>query len=144
VEPGEKQILGGPVWVFASVLIYGTILLALYVLIDSLRPSRRASAKGRVPEPLWIYSAISVLFLGGLAVVQFVPGLQLAAAAPALATPIVLIAGLAYLLRVVFPKPDADALAASAKAMEEAAAKRAAEPVEPEEFDAFEDSESTR
>jgi hypothetical protein len=98
--------LGGPLWVVATFLILAGVLLALFVLVDSARPVRRAmvAATGRPREPLWAYTVLNAAFLGTLLVVQFVPGLQLAAAIPAIATPFVLVAGIAYLLRVVFPR----------------------------------------
>lgn len=100
--------LGGPLWMIATFLILAGVLFAVFVLIDSVRPARRAkvASAGQLREPLWIYTVLNAAFLGTLLVVQFVPGLQLAAAIPAIATPFVLAAGAAYLLRVVFPKSD--------------------------------------
>lgn len=97
--------LGGPVWFAATVLILGGVVLSLFVFIDSVRPKRRAAAADRLPEPLWLYTVLTGAFLASLIVVQFLPGLQVAAAIPAIATPFMLAIGIVYLLRVVYPKP---------------------------------------
>ncbi len=99
--------LGGPVWFFAQVVIFGTLALSVFVLVDSLMPRRRSKVGDRLPEPLWVYSAVNVAYLLLLLAVQLIPGLQMAAAVVAIASPIVLAFGVVYLLRVVFPKPDA-------------------------------------
>lgn len=104
---GDVQ-LGGPVWLFAQLVVLLAIVLNLFVLVDSLRPKRRADAAARLPEPLWVYAAFSAIFLGLSLVVTVIPGLQVTAAAVPLATPLALVVGVAYLLRVVFPKPAPD------------------------------------
>jgi hypothetical protein len=100
----SDTVLGGPVWVFAQVVIFGTLLLSLFVFVDSLMPRRRQRVAGRLSEPLWVYSAVNFAYLVLLVSVQLIPGLQMAAAAVAVASPIVLVFGVVYLLRVVFPK----------------------------------------
>ena len=107
-------VLGGPVWFFAQVVIFGTLALSVFVLVDSLMPRRRAKVGDRLPEPLWVYSAVNVAYLLLLVAVQLVPGMQVASAVVAIASPIVLVFGIVYLLRVVFPKPGAGEVDASA------------------------------
>jgi len=103
----EKVLLGGPVWFFAQLLILGTVVLAVFVMIDSLMPRRRAKVGDRLPEPLWVYSATMGAYLAVLVAVQIIPGLQIASAVAAMASPFALAFGIVYLLRAVFPKPDA-------------------------------------
>ncbi len=99
--------LGGPVWLAATLLILVTVALNVFVIADSLRPARRASAAARLREPWWIYPMIASDYLILLLVVQLIPGLQFAAAIAALASPLALALGITYLLRVVFPRTDA-------------------------------------
>jgi len=96
--------LGGPVWFFAQVVIFGTLALSVFVLVDSLMPRRRRRVAGRLPEPLWVYSAVNLAYLVLLVAVQLIPGLQFASAIAAVASPVVFAFGVVYLLRVVFPK----------------------------------------
>ena len=102
----DNVLLGGPVWLFAQVLILGSVVLSLFVLIDSLMPRRREKVAGRLAEPLWVYSGVMGAYLLLLLAVQIIPGLQLASAVAAVASPFALAFGVAYLLRAVFPKPD--------------------------------------
>jgi len=101
--------LGGPVWLIATFLVLVTIVLSIFVIADSLRPARRASAAARLREPWWIYPMIAADYLILLLVVQLIPGLQFAAAIAALASPFALALGIVYLLRVVFPDATATA-----------------------------------
>jgi len=97
-------LLGGPVWVFAQALIVGTVGLALFVLVDSLTARRREKLAGRLAEPLWVYSGVMGAYLVLLVAVQIIPGLQVASAVAAVASPFALAFGVAYLLRAVFPR----------------------------------------
>lgn len=103
-------VLGGPVWLFATVIILITLLLALFVLLDAMRPARRrqiterARAVGRRAEPLWFYAAVEAAFLGALLVAQVWAGISLVSAVPVALAPFALAMGIAYLLRVVFPR----------------------------------------
>ena len=106
--------LGGPVWLIATFLVLVTIALNVFVVADSLRPARRASAAARLREPWWIYPVIAADYLILLLVVQLIPGLQFAAAIAALASPFALALGIVYLLRVVFPGAHGDATATTA------------------------------
>ncbi len=99
--------LGGPVWLFAQFLILSTLILCLFVLVDSVRPARRRKASGG-REPLWLYTALMIGYLGLLIVVQLIPGLNLASAVVSISTPFALALGVAYLLRVVYPKTSPD------------------------------------
>jgi hypothetical protein len=78
--------------------------LAIFVLIDSQRPVRRPRL-AELPEPAWIYPVFGGGFLIFVVSVllPFVP-VELSAV-PALLTPFCLALAVAYLLRVVFPKP---------------------------------------
>lgn len=100
----EQLSLGGPVWLFATSVVLVTIVLALFVLIDSLRPDRRAAAARRLREPLWLYTAVEAVFLLALLVAQLISGVSAASAVPVIAAPFALGFGVAYLLRVVFPR----------------------------------------
>lgn len=119
---GAPQILGGPVWFFLTVLILGTVALALFVFFDSFRP-KRAEQAASLREPLWTYTAGQGVFLAALLVAQVARGYSWVSAVPAVLMLLALAQGIAYLLRVVFPKagpalaqgespyehPDADA-----------------------------------
>lgn len=96
--------LGGPVWLFATTVILITVLLAVFVLADSLRLKRREGAARRLREPLWIYTAGEAVFLIPLGLAQILSGVSLASALPVIAMPFALALGIAYLLRVVFPR----------------------------------------
>jgi len=102
----DKVLLGGPVWLFAQLLILGTVVLAVFVMIDSLMPRRRAKVASHLPEPLWVYSATMGAYLAVLVAVQLIPGLQIASAIAAIASPFALAFGVVYLLRAVFPNTD--------------------------------------
>lgn len=99
--------LGGPVWLFATVFILVTLVLAVFVVLDSLRPKRVAAAAVR--EPLWVYTVGEALFLAALALAAVMSGTSLISAVPVIAAPFALALGVTYLLRVVFPKPVAEA-----------------------------------
>jgi hypothetical protein len=96
--------LGGPVWLAATFVILGTLLLALFVVADSLRPKRRAMAKERGREPIAIYTAVEAFFLVALVAAQVLEGISLVSAVPVIAAPFALGFGIAYLLRMVYPK----------------------------------------
>lgn len=103
---GAPQVLGGPVWWFVFGVYVLALGLSLYVTIDSLRASRRERL-AELSEPSWLYTAIE----GAFAVVAlgvWIPAIpRVAAAVPGFAFPFALAFGVAYLLRVVFPKPAA-------------------------------------
>jgi FtsH-binding integral membrane protein len=101
-----KQVLGGPVWFVATFFILGALALAVFVFIDSMRPKRAESVAGRLPEPLWVYTVLEGLFIGSLIVVQVAKGVSLMSAVPVAIAPFAIAAGVAYLLRVVYPKPE--------------------------------------
>jgi len=56
-----------------------------------------------------VYAGTSGAFLALLIAVQVIPGVQLGAAAVAIATPFMIVLGMVYLLRVVYPKQAAKA-----------------------------------
>jgi hypothetical protein len=97
-------VLGGPVWWFVTIFILVSVVLALFVLFDSLTPRRRAAVAGRVREPLWLYAAVQAFFLVSLVLAQVLSGVSLSSAIPVIAAPISFATGIVYLLRVVYPK----------------------------------------
>jgi len=100
----DNVLLGGPVWLFAQLLILGTVVLSVFVFVDSMMPRRRAKVGQRLPEPLWVYTVTMGAYLAVLIAVQIIPGLQVASAIAAIASPFALAFGVIYLLRAVFPK----------------------------------------
>ena len=98
----EGYVWAGPVFAFAMILVASSVGLSAFMLYDSVR---RAAADYRVPEPRWPYQIVSGVYLLGV-VLAFLPAMKgRVGAALAIATPLVLVVGVAYLLRVVFPKP---------------------------------------
>jgi len=112
VPGGAPQVLGGPIWWLVVGVYVGTLVLSVFVLVDSLRPVRRAAAELRLPEPLSLYTAGEAVFLALALVVWFEPvvkALPWLGAVPVLLVPLAIALGVAYLLRVVFPKPPSGA-----------------------------------
>lgn len=109
---GAPDTLNGFVWWFV-VGIYGlTIALSLYVAIDSVRPARRPRLDA-LREPWWLYTAEAVVYLAAV-IAAWVPlpaQLRWLHAIPVGLTLVALVLGIAYLLRVVFPKPVAEPVA---------------------------------
>lgn len=100
---GLDWFSGGPVgWYFLFVYV-AAVLLAVFVIVDSLRPKRRARLV-QLPEPWWIYLASQAVFLA-FVLFGWVPPLpRWVALIPVVMTPFALAEQIAYLLRVVFPK----------------------------------------
>jgi len=100
---GLDWFSGGPVgWYFLFVYA-AAMLLAAFVVLDSLRPRRRARL-AELPEPWWIYPGLQTVFLV-FALFGWVPPLpRWVAVIPVAMTPFALAEQVAYLLRVVFPK----------------------------------------
>jgi hypothetical protein len=92
----------------AQFVVLSAIGLSLFMLLDPLRTKRREAASGRVAEPLWVYQLIASAFLVVVLAVQLIPGVQLGAAAIAIAAPLVVVFAMVYLLRIVFPKRSED------------------------------------
>ena len=102
----EGYVWGGPVFAFVMVLVVSAAGLSAFMLYDTVR--RTASAYP-VRDPRWIYQFVSAVYLIGV-VLALLPAMKgRVGAILALATPLLLAAGVAYLLRIVFPKPAADA-----------------------------------
>lgn len=99
------ETLGGPVWFFAVAVVVVAVALAIYTVVESVRP-RRAEAAKRLPEPLWTYTAGQGLFLALLALVQVAPLPPIASAIAVFLVPLALVQSFAFLLRVVFPRPE--------------------------------------
>lgn len=99
-----SNVLAGPVW-WAVFCVYVIVIgLMVFVRVDSLRDKRHERLE-QMPEPRIIYTGWSTIYLICVVGVwiPFVP--RVWATIPVLMTPISLIVGTAYLLRVVFPKP---------------------------------------
>ena len=116
MHPG-REVLGGPVFWFIVGLLFLAGMLAAFVLLDSWRAKRRARMAD-LPEPWWLYPAAEVIYLALLFIVQtpVVPAVW--SAVLVLITPVAIGVGVAYLLRVVFPKPTEDAAWNEADAIE--------------------------
>lgn len=98
--------LGGVVWATLVVFLALGGLLALFVTVDVIRRMRRGGAK----PPLWFYLTFEGVYLLILLLAQFAPGFRIGfGAAASLLTPFAIGVGVAYLLRVVYPKQPADA-----------------------------------
>lgn len=98
--------LGGAVWTLAVVVLLIAAVLALFVVADSIRRARRndGSARG-----LWFYTLVEGVYLGMLLLAQFTLRFRIGlGAAAAILTPVAIGVGVAYLLRVVYPKPVAE------------------------------------
>ena len=105
---GAPQVLGGPVWWFIFTAYVLSLGLSLFVTIDSLRPSRRERL-AEIPEWGWLYTVIEGAF-AIMAIGVWIPGVpRIAAVAPVVAFPFALAFGVAYLLRVVYPKAPSEA-----------------------------------
>jgi hypothetical protein len=100
---GLDWFSGGPVgWYFLFVYA-AAVLLAIFVVVDSLRTKRRARL-AELPEPRWLYLGFQAVFLA-FALFGWVPPLpRWVAVIPVAMTPLALAEQVAYLLRVVFPK----------------------------------------
>jgi hypothetical protein len=101
---GLDWFSGGPVgWYF--LLVYaGAGLLAVFVTVDSLRPRRRVRL-AEIPEPWWVYTVFQAVFLAFVLFGWIPPLPRWVAVIPVAMTPFALAEQVAYLLRVVFPKP---------------------------------------
>ena len=101
---GAKYILGGPIFWFMIALLFIAGMFAAFVVLDSLR--RAFFAHTATPDARWwAYLAPQGLYLLLLLVVQTPLLPPIASAVLVFLTPLALIQSVAYLLRVVFPKP---------------------------------------
>lgn len=103
---GAPQVLGGPVWWLLVGVYVLTAVLGSFVFVDSLRPGGRARFDS-VPEPWWLYAASEAVYLCLLFGVWIPKVPRVLSAIPVVLTPFALALGVAYLLRVVYPKPAA-------------------------------------
>lgn len=105
VAPGimPPQVLGGPVWWYVMGVYLLTIVLAAFCLADSLRATRRERF-AELPEPAWLYTIAFAVYLVCVVGVWIPVVPRAVAAVPVILTPFALALGVAYLLRVVFPK----------------------------------------
>ena len=101
------QVLGGPVWWYVMGLYVLTIVLALYCAIDAQRATRRERLEG-LREPAWLYRVSFAVYLVCVVGVWIPAVPRPVSVVPVLLTPFALALGVAYLLRVVFPKLAAE------------------------------------
>jgi len=111
---GADYILGGPIYWFMVILLVLAGMLAAFVVLHASLVARRKQLAD-TPASVWLWAGPQAGYLALLFVVQ-TPLLPLIASAVlVLLTPLALIQSIAYLLRVVFPKPavptDVDASA---------------------------------
>lgn len=106
--------LGGVVWTTLTVFLMVAAALALFVTVDSVRRSVRNGGGGTSGNRLWLYALVEGVYLAILLFVQFTSAIRIGlGAAGVLATPIAIGVGVAYLLRVVYPKPEAEPLSSA-------------------------------
>lgn len=96
--------LGGPVWFFATSLLLLTVALALFVVLDVVRRVRRGRDEAIGRGSLVMFAAGETVFLLALLVAQVLQGVSLMSAVPVALAPFALAAGVAYLLKVVYPR----------------------------------------
>jgi len=121
---GADYILGGPVYWLMVILLLLAGMLAAFVVLHASLVARRGRLAEK-PVSLWLWAGPQAAYVALLFLVQ-TPLLPLVASAVlVLLTPLALIQSIAYLLRVVFPKP-ADSIDS-----EDVAADAAADRVEP-------------
>ena len=94
--------LGGPVWIFLTIVMFLTIALALFVVIDGIRRMIRCGPDER--PWLLFYVCLEALYLVMLGVAQLSIMPRIFAAVVTAATPLALVLAFVYLLRIVFPK----------------------------------------
>lgn len=99
-------VLAGPIWWAAVALFLVAWLFSAFTMIDSLR-TLRAERFAELPESRWLYFVPSAAFFVAAVVSQFAGERRLAVVVVA-AAPFVLVLGMVYLLRAVFPKHDTD------------------------------------
>lgn len=101
----SSEVLSGPVYLFVVVIMYGTGLLSLFVVVDSLRASRAPAFAGR-PWLRWLWTVPQALYLL-VFLIENVPftATGLLATVLVIATIPALIHGIAYLLQVAYPPP---------------------------------------
>jgi hypothetical protein len=105
---GDVVAIGPLMWVLLGLGVLSW-LLALFVTIDGLR--RRLTGQDRLPETLWPYIALCGAYAVAYTAFQFpqvTAKVSWAGSVVVYGLPLVMIAGTAYLLRVVFPKRRAD------------------------------------
>jgi hypothetical protein len=105
VGPGvmPPQVLGGTIWWYFVAVYLITFALALFALVDSMRPRRRERLSA-LREPWMLYPLGALVYLL-LVLGVWIPAIPRAVSvAPVVTAPFALALGIAYLLRVVFPK----------------------------------------
>ncbi len=99
----DNTVLGGPVWYFAVTVIALSGFLAFFVLVDGLLKRKGRGPEG-LREPMGLYLVGEAVFLVTLLFPSLVPGVSWISAVPVVLMPFAIGLGVAYLLRVVFPK----------------------------------------
>lgn len=100
----SDYVLGGPVFWLMTALLFATAMLGAFVVLDV---ARRTFVPGpRSAEPFrWWYLVPQGLYMALLLLGQSGAISGAVVIAVVLTTPLALAQGVAYLLRVVFPKP---------------------------------------
>ena len=106
---GAPEQLGGLIWWFVLGVYVSAVLLATFVALDSLK-AERLPRFAVIREPRLLYTLGAAVYLA-FAVIAWIPvpaSFRLIAAIPVFLAPLAVVLEVAYLLRVVFPKPEAD------------------------------------
>ncbi|MDZ4168795.1 MAG: hypothetical protein U1E26_03955 [Coriobacteriia bacterium] len=96
--------LGGPVWLFATAVLLLTVGLGLFVVFDVVRRIRRGRDEAVGRGALVAFAVGEGVFLLTLVAVQLLQGVSLVSAVPVVLMPFALAGGIAYLLKVVYPR----------------------------------------
>jgi len=112
VPGGAPEVLGGPVWWYFVGVYVLAIGLAVFVLADSLRLGRRERL-AELPESARLYPTAAGVFLVCVVGVWIPAVPRPVSVVPIVLAPFALALGVAYLLRVVFPRLDESAESAA-------------------------------
>lgn len=102
---GGRPLLGGPVFWFITGLLFVAGMMAVFILLDIWR-AKRTARQEQLPENRWVYVVPQALYLLALFVAQTPVVPASTSAIMVFATPFIIAEQFAYLLRVVFPKPE--------------------------------------
>ena len=103
---GAPEVLGGPLWWYFVGVYLLAIGLAAFVLVESLRTQRRERL-AELPESERLYPIAAGVFLVCVVGVWIPIVPRPVSVVPIVLAPFALVLGVAYLLRIVFPKPTA-------------------------------------
>ncbi len=95
--------LNGPLYYALVLFAYASWGMSLYVAVDAAR--RHAVGFASIPESRWLYIVTQGAYFVGFGVTNLLPAVAWLNQAVAYALPVALVMQVAYLLRVVFPRP---------------------------------------